>query len=236
MSLDHLDAAFVQRLSIGRPRGARVSTAPSRPAQRSNGSMSTSAAPGMPVSVPPVEASPAVAPSTEADPQAADPIVARLLDRAPGQWRALAADVESARQRGRRVIGVAGSRVGEGRTTLVRCLAATLRDRGRDVACVSPSELAAVASGSDGRGPTHDKRIILVDAGIWFPPGPIRRAVLQVASLGCEAAILVRRAGAPCSLARQAALEAIGVEVLGEVLTFVSPLSAHDTLGGDLAA
>jgi hypothetical protein len=61
--------------------------------------------------------------------------------------------------------------------------------------------------------------VVLVDAGIWFPPGPIRRQRLLVATLGCEAAILVAR-GQGRSATRAAALEAIGIEVLGEVLTF----------------
>jgi hypothetical protein len=62
---------------------------------------------------------------------------------------------------------------------------------------------------------------VLVDAGIWFPPGPVRRQRLVVASLGCEAAILVSR-GRERSAARAAALEAIGIECLGEVLTFTA--------------
>ena len=155
-------------------------------------------------------------------------IVERLLARAPGQWAALAGHVESARQRGRRTIAIAGSRPGEGRSTLVECLAATLRTRGRDVACASPADLACVADGAEGRGPTHDKRIILVDAGIWFPPGPIRRSTLQFATLGCDAAILVRHADVAGGFARQAALEALGIEVLGEVLTFAA---ATDSTG-----
>lgn len=225
MSLDTLDAAFVRRLALP-PRAAQPAAAPPRPETPRQRVTTVSATPA-----------PTVARRPEAPaPSDSDPMVERLLTLSPEQWDALAAHVEAARQRGRRVIAVAGARSGEGRTTLLRCLAATLRARGRDVACSLPHDLATIAAGPDGRGPTHDKRIVLVDAGIWFPPGPIRRAVLQVASLGCEAAILVRRAGAPGGPARQAALEALGIEVLGEVLTFTGPQAADDVRDGGVAA
>ncbi|MFM7137904.1 MAG: hypothetical protein ACKO1M_12685, partial [Planctomycetota bacterium] len=67
-----------------------------------------------------------------------------------------------------------------------------------------------------------DKRIVLVDAGIWFPPGPIRRQRLLMASLGCDAAILTRRADREPAPAWAAALAAVGVTVLGEVITFAT--------------
>jgi hypothetical protein len=244
MSLDQLDTAFVHRLAV-RPR-VRPAERPERPrpAPRSEAAPIPPApaaiaprrfqppapvAPSAPLPAPVARiASPPVPP--------ADPVVARLLARAPREWDALAGHVEAARMRGRRVIAVAGGRAGEGRSTLVACLAATLRGRGREVACARPDELAVVAGGPDGRGPTHDKRIVLCDAGIWFPPGPIRRSLLQVASLGCEAAILVRRADASGGPARQAALEALGIEVLGEVLTFTGPLIADELQDGGAAA
>jgi hypothetical protein len=243
MSLDLLDAAFVRRLAdrdraAAVPRVERQRPAPRPPRAES----AVVAAPIEPVFVnapiePVASAAPAEPAVVVAAPRpVADPIVARLLALVPDQWDALARHCESARQRGRRVIAVAGGRAGEGRTTLVRCLAEILRARGRDVACADAADLAAVAAGPDGRGPTHDKRIVLVDAGVWFPPGPIRRSLLQVASLGCEAAILVRRAGASGGFSRQAALEALGIEVLGEVLTFTSPDGATTILAGGAAA
>lgn len=145
------------------------------------------------------------------------PLVERLLAAAWDDWHALAACVEDARLAGRRVIAVAGSRPGEGRSTLVACLAAALRARGRDVVCAQPHDCAE-AAGAGSR--LHDRRIVLLDAGVWFPPGPLHRQRLMVSSLGVDAAILVRRSDAPGGTARRAALESLGIEVLGEVLTF----------------
>ncbi|MGB8854409.1 MAG: hypothetical protein WCC69_12675 [Pirellulales bacterium] len=144
-------------------------------------------------------------------------VVDRLLRAAWSEWNGLAAHVEAARLRGRRVFAVAGGEPREGRTTLVECLATVLRERGRDVSCTASQELAATAA-DDGQ--THDKRIVLVDAGIWFPPGPIRRHWLARCVLGSEAAILVRRADRRAAAARHTVLESLGIEVLGEVLTF----------------
>jgi hypothetical protein len=148
------------------------------------------------------------------------PLVERLLRAAPEEWLGLAGHVERARQRGRRVIAVAGCERGEGRTTLVECLAAALRARGCEVTCVEPADAAGIG------GVPHDKRIVLVDAGIWFPPGPVRRQRLMVASLGCEAAILVRRADRPSIGPRAAVLIGLGIEVLGEVMTFTPSFAA----------
>lgn len=235
MSLDAVDAAFLRRLD------ARTLPAVLPPAETGAWPAPPAQAPGPdPIDDVPVEPAPGAPPVAARPPGGSDdvqePIVARLLAQTPEQWDALAGHVEAARQRGRRVIAVAGARTGEGRTTLLHCLAARLRSRGRDVACAVPHDLTVVACGADGRRPTHDKRIVLVDAGIWFPPGPIRRALLQVSSLGCDAAILVRRSGTTGGFARQAALEALGIEVLGEVLTFTSPVDAEDVHGGGAAA
>ncbi len=142
-------------------------------------------------------------------------LVDRLLAEAGPQWHAIADRIEAARGRGRRVIAVAGCDRGEGRTTLVAVVAEVLQSRGRDVTVIGPGDLAVTA------GPAHDKRIVLVDAGVWFPTGPIRRGRLLVASHGCEAAIIVRRTRRPQGTAIEAALEAIGIEPLGEVVTFV---------------
>ena len=161
-----------------------------------------------------------------ADPQAAvvptasGGLVDRLLASASGEWNALAGEVEAARQRGRRVIAVVGSEPGEGRTTIVAGLVHTLRSRGRDAVSCTPAGLPAEVDAA--ATPAHGKRIVIVDAGIWFPPGPLRRQRLLVASLGCDAAILVRPAHRAPANAWSVALTAIGVEPLGEVLSFTT--------------
>ncbi len=240
MTLDLLDRAFMRRLDLPPP--------PATAASRAGPASSASPAPGpaaAPVPAPapvPKPAPPVATAAAHASPgpcrfrevAAASPsgLVGRLLEQAVPAWESLATHVEAARRRGRRVIAVAGCQPREGRTTLLACLAAALGGRGHTVVSIDAHDVAAVAS----NGPVHDKRIILVDAGVWFPPGPIRRQLLLVASLGCEAAILVRRSGTGGSVARAAALEAIGIEVLGEVLTF-APVSgtgaaAADAVGG----
>jgi len=205
MTLDMLDAAFVARwqtwTTVPPPPEPDVPEVPDFVTR-------SASAPA------PAQAEPPAAPA--ADERS---IVERLLAAAPQEWAALAGHVERARNRGRRVIAVAGCERGEGRTTLLQCLATALRTRGRDVVCVEPADMAAAAD-APGGGVSHDKRIVLVDAGIWFPPGPVRRQVLMVASQGCEAAILTRRADRPGIGSRAAVLASFGVEVLGEVVTF----------------
>jgi hypothetical protein len=78
--------------------------------------------------------------------------------------------------------------------------------------------------------PTHDRRIVVVDAGVWFPPGRIQRRRLLLASVGCDAAILLRREDRPAQPGWSVALAAIGVEPLGEVISFAAP--AARTTGG----
>jgi hypothetical protein len=217
MTLDAIDRAFVARWQ------ARGHAAPpSRP----------------PVVAPAAASPPTTAPHPDREPDPGEPspprlqgvgdadlgdadLVARLLVAGGRQWAALADEIEAARLAGHRVIGIAGGARAEGRTTLVACLARTLRGRGRDVVVLTTGMAAAGPRGvpADG-GRLHDKRIVLVDAGIWFPPGPFRRPRLLMASLGCDAAILVRRADREPAPAWTAALAAVGVTVLGEVLTF----------------
>jgi hypothetical protein len=210
-------AATLQSAAGATPEGP-AAVAPSTPAEagppRSHGSRPNSL-------VPP----PCPAPAADAG------LVERLLAAAWSEWNALAGHVEDARLAGRRVIAVAGSRNGEGRTTLVECLAATLQSRGREVVCVGPDDLATVGGAVSAGGRGHDRRIILLDAGVWFPPGPLHRQRLMVASLGVDAAILVRRADAPGGTARRAALESLGVDVLGEVLTFTPTPPCDDQTG-----
>jgi hypothetical protein len=150
-------------------------------------------------------------------------LVARLLATSGPQWSALADELESARRAGQRTIGIAGGERAEGRTTLVACLARTLHERGVDVVVLAAhtSRTGPCGGPADGGRP-HDKRIVLVDAGMWFPPGPIRRQRLLLASRGCDAAILVRRADREPAPAWAAALAAVGVTVLGEVVTFAA--------------
>jgi hypothetical protein len=206
MTLDTLDAAFLHRWQACPPR-------PSPPTE-TTATAPPCAAP-TPPSAPVAQVDPPSAPRADRKGDSLDdasPLIERLLAEAAPQWQAIADRVEAARGRGRQVIAVAGSERSEGRTTIVAALARVLRSRGRDVVVAEP--------GAGAAGPAHDKRIVLVDAGVWFPPGPIRRARLLVASYGCEAVILVRRADRRAAAAIEAALEAIGIEPLGEVVTF----------------
>jgi hypothetical protein len=201
MTLDALDASFIDLW-----RAAAPPPAPALP-------------PVTPPAPPPVPApsEPAALP----DAGACEPsLVDRLLAEAGPQWQAIADRIEAARGRGRRVIAVAGCDRGEGRTTLLAAVARVLRSRGREVVVVEPGDLPTAV------GVAHDKRIVLVDAGVWFPPGPIRRQRLLFVSHGCEAVVVVRRAGRPVAPAIDAALEAIGVEPLGEVVTFTGDEAA----------
>lgn len=215
MTLDAIDRAFIARWQ---------SRGPAAPSSRPQ-----AAQPAATLAPPPVPPEEVAEQRLEAPPPPCDDLgdpdlVARLLVAGGRQWTALADEVEAARLAGHRAIGIAGGERSEGRTTLVACLARTLRDRNRDVVVLASGMAAAGSRGlpADG-GRLHDKRIVLVDAGIWFPPGPIRRPRLMMASLGCDAAILVRRADREPALAWAAALAAVGVTVLGEVVTFASP-------------
>ena len=147
-------------------------------------------------------------------------IADRLLRLVPQTLEHLAERVEDAHRDGAEVIAITGARRGEGRTTLVECLARTLAARGRRVECHTCVPLAPAAAGGDTGS------IVLVDPGVWFPGGPLRRAWLQRQSLGCHAVILVRRADQPACEARGAALEAVGLRVLGEVLTMTPPTTS----------
>jgi Mrp family chromosome partitioning ATPase len=144
-------------------------------------------------------------------------LVAWLLQEAAAQWAAVAKTVEQAVAEGARVIAVAGGARGEGRTTLVAGLAATLQARGKRAMVVAGS-LAETGETLLEKG--SDQPVVIVDAGIWFPPGPIRRDRLATLSAGCDAVILVRRAVQPPSPARAAAIAQTGCRLLGEVLTF----------------
>jgi len=162
---------------------------------------------------------PALPPATTIASPAADDFVDRLLAAARTEWETLADEVVAARGRGRRAVAIVACERAAGCSTLTAGLVRVLHERGRE----------AIACGSGAiptTGATHDKRIVLVDGGIWFPPGRINRQRLLVAASGCDAAILVIRSGRRPPAAWSTCLEAIGVEPLGEVVSFVPTTAA----------
>jgi hypothetical protein len=176
-----------------------------------------------------VSAGPAVIPAGESppvvvceEPAAADPVVLRLVASYRDRWERLAWRVEAACAAGDRVIAITGRARGDGCSTTVNGLAHVLRLRGRDVTCrdleLSPTVATLAAETGDG--------LVLVDAGVWFPGGPLHRGRLARRAFGCHAAVLVRRANRPPCPACAGALTAIGIRVLGEVVTFAE---AHDS-------
>lgn len=218
-SLDAVDRAFLWHADQTRRR-------PSRPPQ----SHSDNPLSPMPAATSPslVSAAPVPATAVHGQPIIRQPIVDdgvgsivdRLLRIVPHALSHLADRVEDAHRDGAEVIAITGARRGEGRTTLVECLARMLSARGRRVECHDRVPLAPVSGGRDGGG------IVLVDPGVWFPGGPLRMAWLQRQSLGCHAVILVRRIDQPACDARGTALEAVGLRVLGEVLTMTPPTTS----------
>ncbi len=228
MTLDTIDQAFVARWKARRLTAELRPHTPACEPEVTPTAESETKAVTVATAEPPTIVAACVETKPAEAPPVAESLVERLLAAGRDQWEVLADEVEAARLTGRRVIAIVGGEPGEGRTTLIECLARTLCDRGSDAIILSPDDLA----GGNGREPTdggrlHDRRIVLVDAGIWFPPGVIRRQRLGMASDGCDAAILVRRADREPVPARAAALAALGVAVLGEVLTFAS--SCGDT-------
>jgi len=210
MTLDAIDMAFVARWETQPP-------VPGPPPERVT--MLDEAG----VAAPSVNDHPALRSERTAEspaPRADDTLVERLLAAAPEQWNALADEIEAARLAGRRVIAITGGERGEGRSTLVACIGRVLRQRGREVEIRNGHHLPGVPAEAATGG--HDGRIVLVDAGSWFPAGPIRRQRLMVTSVGSDAAILVRRADREPAPMRAAALEALGIAVLGEVVTFAA--------------
>jgi hypothetical protein len=224
MTLDTLDHAFVARWERRMAAGVQVATPDAEP---------VTAGPDSSAAGEPGERRPETddAPPAPLPPLADSRLVQRLLAAGRDAWAALAAEVEAARLAGHRVIAVTGGERGEGRSTLVACLAETLIGRGRDVVVLASTaelaaELAADRAAPVAGGRLHDKRIVLIDAGVWFLPGPIRRHRLLVSSLGCDAAILVRRADREPAASWASALAAVGVTPLGEVVTFAAPSSS----------
>lgn len=204
MTLDFLDAAFVTRW--------QASLSPAMPVPPA-----VAAAEAAEVAAPPAaETMPPVAHVTTLESPATDDFVGRLLAAARTEWMALADEVIAARDRGRRTIALVACERAAGCSTLSAGLVRVLRGRGRDA--VGCSAMATASAGAP-----HDKRIVIVDGGVWFPPGRINRQRLLVSSCGCDAAILVVRSGYRPPAAWSTSLEAIGVEPLGAVVSFVPP-------------
>ncbi len=159
-------------------------------------------------------------------------VLAMLLTAVPDQWETLANRVVDARNKGHRIIAIAGHHAQEGRTTVVRGIAAVLRSHGWQVRCLSSSqELRRELTADSGRwqqrqdvqgcGESHENEdVTLVDSGVWFSPGPFRKQDIASRVFGCDAVLLVRHADvAPCP-SRQQLLLSLGVFPIGEVVTF----------------
>ena len=168
--------------------------------------------------------------------------LAVLLEALPSQWKAIAGRVVEAHEGGHHVIAIAGHRVKEGRTTITHGLSTILSASGWQVRCLHAmqelwSELiddsqsgarqqdrAGISgsgfSGSVVSGSGSKQSIVLVDAGIWFMPGPFRRREMAARVFGCDAVLLVRRADVPPCPHRQQLLKELDVFPIGEVVTF----------------
>ena len=201
MTLDWLDTAFLTRQP--RPKPAAPAAAPNAP--------EVIIAPAIALGPQPSEASAA----------SDDSVVARLLESVPSEWDSLAEAIESAAFAGRRVVALTGGQRGEGRSTVTVGVAEVLRRRGRSVAIHAQAPLLLPI---DEAEEARAAEIVLVDAGPWFTTGPVRRRTIERAALGCDAAVLVRRADRPPCPAWTDALAAIGLTVIGEAVTFESAL------------
>ena len=199
MTLDWLDTAFLTR----QPRPN-----PAAPAATPNTSQA------MPPAVMPPGPRLASATSEES-------VVARLLEAVPSEWGSLAAAIESAALTGVKVVAFTGGERNEGRSTIVVGVAEVLRRRGRSVAIHAQAPLLLPI---DEAEEARAAEIVLVDAGPWFTTGPVRRRTVERAALGCDAAVLVRRADKPPCPAWNEVLAAIGLTVIGEALTFETAL------------
>ncbi len=208
---DMVDAVFLRRLH---PEPATVAETSTTAEIKPEATRAEKPAVAAPVSIPPRSD------TIDVD----ESVVEWLLEKVPQQWAALATSVEQAAADGRRVIAIAGGGRGEGRTTLVAGLAATLTARGSRVVVVAGpfSEADQMLLESE-----PDRSLVIVDAGVWFPPGPIRRDRVASLCAGYDAAILVRRASQPSSPARADAIEQAGCHVVGEVVTFEEPHHAR---------
>lgn len=200
MTLDWLDTAFLTR----QPRPN-----PAAPAATPNTSQA----------MPPAVMLPG--PRLEASATSEESVVARLLEAVPSEWGSLAAAIESAALAGVKVVAFTGGERNEGRSTIVVGVAEVLRRRGRSVAIHAQAPLLLPI---DEAEEARAAEIVLVDAGPWFTTGPVRRRTVERAALGCDAAVLVRRADKPPCPAWNEVLAAIGLTVIGEALTFETAL------------
>lgn len=216
MTLDRLDLAFLDRFA------GDVVAADDSPRDPSDGPETVA----QPDILPCVESVDAVAQRHTMKPVATTLVgsaedqctLEQLLIHVPNEWRQLADCVEQALTRGSRVVAVVGRRRGEGRTTLVHGIARTLESRCWRVACVQQPPLEEPHSDAVAD-------VILVDAGVWFPPGPVRRNRIANMACGCDAVLLVRRADQSPCIVHEEVLESLGLKVLGEAVTFAAPLA-----------
>jgi hypothetical protein len=160
-------------------------------------------------------------PRLEAAATSEESVVARLLEAVPSEWGSLAAAIESAALAGVKVVAFTGGERKEGRSTIVVGVAEVLRRRGRSVAIHAQAPLLLPI---DEAEEARAAEIVLVDAGPWFTTGPVRRRTVERAALGCDAAVLVRRADKPPCPAWNEVLAAIGLTVIGEAVTFETAL------------
>ena len=162
----------------------------------------------------------------EATVEESDPIVKRLLEKVPGQWLDFAKSIESEVREGRQVIAIVGGVPGEGCSTIARGLVSTLRCRGWDVAALDDTH---AIDRQDIFSMNAEKKVVVVDAGAWFPPGPIQHNRISELSNGFDAVVLVRRASKAPSAARATVIRNVGLHLIGEVETFVTNqgLSPH---------
>ncbi|RLS35774.1 MAG: hypothetical protein DWH79_01125 [Planctomycetota bacterium] len=213
-TLDRVDKAFIQRSTS--VRGAHPSAGPlpdpSPPPPRTALTRAGLGSPSDPGTGLLVE--------TAAETLAAADVSRRLLAAAPDQWEALGGAIDGAILAGRRVIAVTGGGRGEGRTTICHGLIHALERRGTLVVGTPQPPLALDAAGAEA---ARAADVVIVDAGAWFGTGPIHRQRLARLALGCDAVILVRRADAAECPAWQRALEALGLPVIAEALTFTAP-------------
>ncbi|MGA1619725.1 MAG: hypothetical protein ACO37F_14585 [Pirellulales bacterium] len=157
-----------------------------------------------------------------------DPTLLRLIDHFSEQWASVVTAVEEARRAGTQVIAIAGHQPGEGRTTLVQGLSLLLAKRGWQVACFGSAsawwqELVGDAASWQDRLPrlAAADDLVLVDAGIWFPPGPLRPQQLTLKMFGFDGVVLVRRHALPPNPARDAAIAKGGLQAIGEIVNFM---------------
>jgi len=219
-TLDLIDRAFIGRFSLAP--GVAPGAAPPKSVDAAAPGPAAGAAAATTRSVPPVAPAAVVA-------SCADPHLSRLLAAVPDQWLLIADEIEAAQAAGCRVIAVTSGQPDAGCTLVARGAFLTLQSRGQAVACVSKPPLQC----GDLKAREHhaDRAdIVLVDAGIWFPPGPIRQRHVAQLSFGCDAVILVRRADRAAVPAYGTTLAAIGLRVLGEVIT-CEPLPCPDDPG-----